>query len=78
MKPGQTSLIDWQQLVLNLRRYKPLAHVANEVDIDADTLRRIARGETPQPKFDQGLRLLNLHLDHCSDRHRDILNRQTL
>lgn len=66
-------LIDWQQCAINLRRVKPLAQIARELEIDPATLQRIARGETVEPKFEQGLQLLNLHLQHCPDRHQALL-----
>lgn len=63
-------MIDWQRLLLNLRSsYKPLAKVADEVGADEGTLRRLARGDTKEPKFSVGLRLLDLHYDQCGDRH---------
>jgi len=66
-------LINWQQLTLNLRRHKPLSKIAIQADIDAGTLRRIARGDTPEPKFSQGIRLLDLHYDLFPDRHKEVL-----
>ena len=66
-------MINWQQLTLNLRSYKPLSKIAKQADIDAGTLRRIARGDTPEPKFNQGIRLLDLHYDLFPDRHKDVL-----
>lgn len=66
-------MIDWQALTNNLRRYEPLSKVAIEADIDAGTLRRIARGDTPEPKFSQGIRLLDLHYDLFPDRHKEVL-----
>lgn len=66
-------MINWQALTNNLRGYKPLSKVAIEVDIDAGTLRRIARGDTPEPKFSQGLILLDLHYDLFPDRHKEVL-----
>lgn len=63
--------INWQQVLLHLRsRYKPLSQVAKEVGSDWQHLNRLARGETRQPRFDVGMRLLDLHLDHCAELHR--------
>lgn len=73
MRRQTLPLIDWQQCALNLRRVKPLAQIAREVDIDPATLRRIARGEIAEPKILPGLQLLNLHLEHCPDRHQALL-----
>lgn len=56
--------IDWQLVCLLLRRhYKPLATVAKEVRADWRHLNRLARGETAQPSFDLGVRLLDLAHD---------------
>lgn len=70
-----TPIIDWQRVCLNLRsRYKPLSYVAKEVGSGWQHLNRLARGETQQPRFDVGMRLLDLHRDKCAELHRaDIL-----
>lgn len=65
--------IDWQRLVLNLRRLQSIQKTADELDIDADTLRRIARGDTTEPKFDAGIKLLNAHLDRCPNQHQQLI-----
>lgn len=66
--------IDWQSVCNNLRRdYKNLTKVAKEVGTDWQHLNRIARGETKQPRFDVGMRLLDLHYDHCENRHGEIV-----
>ena len=65
--------IDWQQVTLNLRRYKPLSRVAREVGSDERHLNRLARGEVTQPRFDTGMALLDLHYDQFPERHRDVL-----
>lgn len=62
--------IDWQKVTLNLRRYyKPLATVAKEIGSDWRHLNRLARGEVKQPRFNTGIKLLDLHYDHCRERH---------
>ena len=61
--------IDWQQVCLNLRRHKPLTQVALEIGCDDQTLNRLARGETKEPKFMTGVQLLDLHLELCPERH---------
>lgn len=66
-------MIDWQQVTLNIRtHYKPLAQVAKEVGSDWQHLNRLARGETNQPSFIVGVRLLNLHYDKCRHLHNKI------
>jgi hypothetical protein len=62
--------INFQTVTLNLRRhYKPLATVAKEINSDERTLNRLARGEVRNPRFITGLKLLDLHLDHCPNKH---------
>lgn len=62
--------IDLQKVCINLRAcYKTLSQVAKEVGSDWRHLNRLARGEVMQPRFDTGMRLLDLHLDVCPDRH---------
>ena len=69
-------MIDWQRVCLNLRtHYKPLSTVAKEVGSDWRHLNRLARGEVHQPRFDTGVRLLDLHYDVMGDRHKDALKR---
>lgn len=57
-------MIDWQTVTLSLRtHYKPLATVAKEVGSDWQHLNRLARGEVSQPRFDTGVKLLDLAYD---------------
>jgi hypothetical protein len=63
-------MINWQQVTLNLRRhYGPLSKVAKVVGSDWRHLNRIARGEVEQPRFNTGVKLLDLHFDACPDKH---------
>lgn len=63
-------MIDWQQVALNLRaHYGPLTKVAKVVGSDAKHLQNMARGEVEQPRFNTGVKLLDLHLDACPDKH---------
>jgi hypothetical protein len=66
-------MIDWQMICLNIRtHYKPLATVAKEIGSDWAHLNRLARGETKQPRFDTGMKLLDLHYDKCPEQHKKI------
>ena len=57
-------MIDWQTVTLSLRtHYKPLSAVAVEVGSDWQHLNRLARGEVMQPRFDTGVKLLDLAYD---------------
>lgn len=62
--------INWQTVTLNLRRhYKPLSQVAKEIGSDWRHLNNLARGDVLQPRFNTGVKLLDLHSDVCPDRH---------
>lgn len=62
--------INWMVVTNNIRaKYKPLAQVAPEVGSCWRHLGRLARGEVKQPRFDVGIRLLDVHYTHCADRH---------
>ena len=66
--------IDWQIVTLNLRRhYKPLSQIAKEIGSDWRHLNRLARGEVNQPRFNTGMKLLDLHYDVCREMHREVL-----
>jgi len=57
-------MIDWQTVTIALRtHYKPLSAVAVEVGSDWQHLNRLARGEVMQPRFDTGVKLLDLAYD---------------
>jgi hypothetical protein len=62
--------IDWQKVTLNLRtHFGPLSKVAKVVGSDERHLNRLARGEVDQPRFNTGVKLLDLHFDACPDKH---------
>jgi hypothetical protein len=64
-------MIDWQQVTLNIRtHYKPLSTVAKEVGSDWAHLNRLARGEVDAPRWDTGIKLLDLHYDKCKHLHK--------
>jgi hypothetical protein len=66
--------IDWETLCLNLRRHKPLAQIAREIDCDEQTINRLQRGEVREPRFSVAIELLNMHLDLLgAEKHRSIL-----
>jgi hypothetical protein len=59
-------VIDWQHVCLQLRRnYKSLHAIAREIDSCGRHLTRLARGEVQQPRFDTGMRLIELYGEHC-------------
>ena len=66
--------INWQKVAINLRRYKPLAQVAKQVNSTETTLNRIARGETKEPKHMTGVKLLDLHYDKFPEKHHEVIS----
>lgn len=57
-------MIDWQQLTIALRQhYKPLERVADELGISRQHINRLARGDVLEPRFNSGVRLLDLAYD---------------
>ncbi len=68
--------IDWQQLANNIRWHMPLVEASEKLGRHRDWLAHVARGEIAEPKFGDGLALLNLHLDLCGkEKHRTIAGR---
>jgi len=58
-------MIDWSLLTILLRKhYKGLTAVSKEVGSDWAHINRLARGEVRQPRFDTGMKLLDLAYDH--------------
>lgn len=57
-------MIDWH-LTANLLRthYKPLERVAAELGINRQHINRLARGDVEQPRFNTGMKLLDLAYD---------------
>ena len=60
-------MVDWQRLALNLRRHKPLCALSREMGKNPGYLGQLLRGEIKEPRFYDGLRLLDLHLDWCGE-----------
>lgn len=68
---GWRMTISWRIVLLNLRHAGlPTAEVARKVGMSTSGLLSIANGEALEPRrFEVCLRLLDLHLDHCPERH---------
>lgn len=72
-KPQPAPLVDWPLLLALLRKHAgPLARLARLARLDERTINRLARGDVAQPRFDQGVLLLDLARDHlpADDWHR--------
>lgn len=58
--------VDWSRLALDLRVHG-VSHVSasKRVGESKGFVAQLARGEILEPKFSQGILLLNLHVDVC-------------
>lgn len=61
--------VDWQKIMLNIRRHVPLAQLRKHTRMCDRTLQRIARGEVKEPKFSQAVALLHIHKKLCPELH---------
>lgn len=67
-------VIDWQQVVLNLRKAGlPCSAVARRIGRDPSVIMRLSRGEKKEPLFSTGLALLELHVDFCAEAHKKLV-----
>ena len=59
--------VDWVQLALNLRSRGglPLSRASVRIGRHRSFLPQLARGEVQEPKFSDGIELLDLHFDVC-------------
>ena len=58
--------IDWVKILLNLRdQYKPLQELAEELHVNKLSFTKIMSYDVDEPKYSVGVRLLELHEQHC-------------
>ena len=63
--------INWQQVVLNLRsRHSSMCKMAKELNTSYDTIKELELGRSTNPRYDLGLKLLDLHYDKCRELHK--------
>ena len=68
---SKTITIDWQKIILNLRHAGCTTKlIYTKAKMDESTVRRFARGELKEPRFSQGLELLDLHERFCPEKHK--------
>lgn len=61
-------IVDWQRCALNIRQEGfPLAAVDRRIGEWAGFTAKVANGYIKEPKFSQGLGLLNIHAELCGD-----------
>lgn len=65
--------VDWQQLVLNLRRHIRTRKIASLVGMSASSVQLYAEGKITEPSFTAGIKLLDLHLEYCEAQHKKLL-----
>jgi hypothetical protein len=54
------TIIDWQLLALKLRQVEPLENISRRIGRHSAWLAHIARGEVAEPKYSDGVALLNI------------------
>lgn len=59
-----TTILDWQLLVLKLRSVAPLSVISKRLRRNPEWLSTIARGDVKEPKFSDGIALLDYAHDH--------------
>ncbi len=61
---GRDGFINWSLLMLLLRKhYKSPWGVSRELGLDGAHLSRLSRGEVAEPRFNSGVKLLDLAFD---------------
>jgi hypothetical protein len=66
-------MIDWQRCMLNIRSAgMAVTRASEQCGMDPATGMRIARGDGKEPRFSQGMKLLDLHLALCPDKHGEL------
>jgi hypothetical protein len=66
--------INWVKLALNLRRHQSLQRLSLSIGLYRGYLAQLSRGEIKEPKFSDGVRILDLHFDLCGiDKHKKLL-----
>ena len=72
-------MIPWDSILYRLRSHHgSMVAVAREAGACPVALNKIARSEVTQPKFDTGVRLLDMHYDLDSEEHGKLLSRIAL
>ena len=54
-----TTILDWQLLALKLRSVAPLSTISKSLGRNQEWLSTIARGDVAEPKFSDGIALLD-------------------
>lgn len=60
-------MIDWSECVCKLRNHMTYCQIADAVGMSWQHVRRLAAGEVSEPRFNSGVRLLDLAYDVLSE-----------
>lgn len=67
-------MINWNQLLENLQwAGLGITQAATFAGVPASHLSDIAKGKVEEPPFSTGIKLLDLHLDACPNKHKQLL-----
>jgi hypothetical protein len=73
---GTAEMIDWQQLALNLRRSGSLTSYSLKIGRNKGFINQFALGIVKEPKFEDGIKLLDLHFDVVGgQKHKQLFTR---
>lgn len=61
--------LDWQRILLNIRQVMPIAKAARILHLNVATINNYARGTASEPKFSNGIAILDLHYKLCPEKH---------
>lgn len=67
MAAKKLDFIDWQMCIVKLRRHMTYVRIAGIVSTDEQHIRRLASGDTKEPRFNTGIRILDLAYDVLSE-----------
>lgn len=66
-------MINWQMLAINIRSSGlSLAKASEKIGRHNGFVSQLARGDVQEPSFSDGMKLLDLHLDRCPEKHQGI------
>lgn len=63
-------ILNWQKIVLNMNAAGlSYAKISAKAGVDAQRIGHLARAEQYEPRFSEGLALLDLHVKFCPEKH---------
>lgn len=58
-------MIDWQKVVLDIRRHHSCRTIDKLIGVHLDYTAKLARAEISEPRYSDGVKLLDLHRKLC-------------